>query len=131
MMRIGQRYRLRAWRIAWLALWLLPFGSAAAQGGGCAQPRSWRDIYPQPGQPRAEVSACLNNQAWEVRNLKVPFKSAVGSIEAQCEVWVIFFEGPSRSPARFAAQREINGAENEIFAEAAAAVTHFRRCLVP
>lgn len=111
---------------------VLALGAQAASAqdfGGCAQPRSWREIYLHPGNPQAEVAACLTDHAWTVRHLKIPLSSAAGGIVAQCEVDVTFFAGPQGSDARFAAQREVNSADNDIFADATAKVTHYRRCL--
>jgi hypothetical protein len=111
---------------------VLALGAQAAPAqdfGGCAQPRSWREIYLHPGDPRAEVAACLKDHAWDVRHLKVPLRSAAAGIVAQCEVDVTFFAGPQGSDARFRTQRELDSADSEIVADATAKVTHYRGCL--
>jgi hypothetical protein len=119
---------MRLARITLLAAaFLVPLPAAAQEG--CARPRDWRDVYPQPGQPRAEVDACLPDRAWDARRLKIPLRSATGGIVAQCEVSVIFFEGPQGSDARYQAQREIDAQDRDIVQEAAALVTHYRACL--
>lgn len=118
----------RAGRPAMLAMSLV-FALPANAQEGCAQPRDWRRVYPQPGQPREEVDACLPDKAWTARHLKIPLQSATAGIVAQCEVEVIFFEGPQGSDARFRAQREIDAEDRDILGEAAGLVTHYRACL--
>ncbi|HEY1880925.1 MAG TPA: hypothetical protein VGG68_13440 [Caulobacteraceae bacterium] len=103
--------------------------AAAQDFGGCGRPIDWREVYPEPGYPRAEVGACLKDKAWDVRHLKIPLRSAASGIVAQCEVDVVFFEGPQGSDARYRAQRELDAVDNEIVQNAAEAVTHYRGCL--
>jgi hypothetical protein len=75
-----------------------------------------------------EVAACLKAQAWETRNLNVPLKSAVAGIVAQCEVRVIFFEGPAGSPSRARAQQRVDADDRSALDRALADVTWSRRC---
>jgi hypothetical protein len=126
-MSVGERLRTSA---GWALVLALGAQAAPAQDfGGCAQPRSWREIFLHPGEPRAEVAACLKDHAWDVRHLKIPMSSAAGGIVAQCEVDVIFFAGPQGSDARFAVQRALESVDRDIEADATAKVTHYRRCL--
>lgn len=124
-MRLGRHRRMF---VGWTGV-LLFIAVAPAWAQTCGQPRSWRQIYLHAGDPRAEVFACLKDHAWDVRRLKVPLRSAAAGIVAQCEVDVTFFAGPQGSDARFRAEREINGVDAEIVAEATADVVHYRSCL--
>jgi len=123
-----QRYRPRERRIAWLALWLVLSGPAAAQGGGCAPPPSWSEANAGHGQPVAEVGECLRARAWEARNLNVPVNSAVAGIVAQCKVRVVFSEGAAGSPSRARAQQQVGVHDRQAQDEALADVTWVRRC---
>ena len=127
-MRTEQRYTPRGTWIAWLAPCLLVFGPAAAQNGGCAPPRPWSEANARHGPPEAEVGVCLKAQAWETRNLNVPIRSAVAGIVAQCEVRVIFFEGPAGSASRMRAQQQVDANDREALGQAFADVTWSRRC---
>ncbi len=111
------------------ALCLLAIAPQAIAQNGCAPPRPWSEATARQGQPRAEVSACLKGQAWEIRDLKIPLRSAAAGIVAQCEVRVTFAAGPEGSDARFRVQRALDAVDAEIVAEAAAVVTHYRSCL--
>jgi len=57
---------------------------ATAQGGAvdCRAPPPWS----QPGQPEAEMAACLKVKAYEARDVNVPPASKAAGIIAQCEV---------------------------------------------
>lgn len=127
-MRTEQRRRPRETWIAGLALCLLPLGPAVAQNGGCAPPRAWSEAGARHGRPEAEVAACLKTQAWETRTLNVPVRSAVAGIVAQCEVRVVFFEGPAGSASRFRAQQQVDANDREALDQALADVTWSRRC---
>jgi hypothetical protein len=126
--RTKQRYKARETWAAWLALCLLPFGPAAAQNGNCAPPSPWSEANARHGQPEAEVGACLKAQAWETRNLNVPIRSAVAGIVAQCEVRVVFFEGPQGSASRARALQQVDANDREALDQALADVTWSRRC---
>ena len=114
--------------IAGLALCLLLSGPAAAQGGGCAPPAPWSEAGARHGQPEAEVAACLKDRAWDIRNLHIPIQSAVAGIVAQCEVRVIFFEGPAGSASRTRAQQRVDANDRAALGQALADVTSSRRC---
>jgi len=124
--RTRQRYQPQ-W-IAWLPLCVLLVGPAAAQNGGCAPPRPWSEASARHGRPEAEVAACLKADAWETRDLNVPVRSAVAGIVAQCEVRVIFFEGPDGSASRTRAQQQVDANDREALGQALADVTWSRRC---
>jgi hypothetical protein len=128
MMRTGQPSGPHGTWFAGLALCPLLFGPAAAQNGGCAPPRPWSEANARHGQPEAEVAACLRAQAWETRNLNVPINSAVAGVVAQCEVRVIFFEGPAGSAARTRAQNQVDANDRQALNQALADVTWSRRC---
>ena len=123
-MRAEQRCKPR-W-IAGLALCLLPLGPAAAQT--CAPPRPWSEATARHGRPEAEVAACLSAHAWDNRTLDVPVRSAVAGIVAQCEVRVVFFEGPDGSPSRTRAQQRVDANDREAMDQALADVAWSRRC---
>jgi hypothetical protein len=123
-----RRKPLEKW-ITVLALWPLMFGPAAAQDGGCAPPRPWSEATARHGRPEAEVGTCLMARAWETRNLKVPVQSAVAGIVAQCEVRVVFFEGPAGSASRMRALKQINANDSVALDQALADVTWARRCV--
>ena len=114
--------------VAGLALCLLLSGPAAAQSGGCAPPRPWTEAGAPHGRPEAEVAACLRDRAWDIRDLHIPIQSAVAGIVAQCEVRVIFFEGPAGSASRARAQQQVDANDREALDEALADVTSSRRC---
>jgi hypothetical protein len=126
--RTQQRYRPCETSIAWLALCLLLSGPAAAQNGGCAPPRPWSEANASHGRPEAEVAACLRAHAWETRNLDVPIRSTVAGIVAQCEVRIVFFEGPAGSASRTRAQQQVDANDREALDQALADVTWSRRC---
>lgn len=123
-----QMYKPRGTGIAWLAFCLLLFGAAAAQNGGCAPPTPWGEANARHGRPEAEVGACLKARAWETRNLNVPIRSAVAGIVAQCEVRVVFFEGPAGSASRTRALQQVDANDREALNQALADVTWSRRC---
>jgi hypothetical protein len=111
-----------------LVVGLAPAASAAAQDRGCAPPPSWSEASGRYGQPEAGVTACLRAQAWETRDLNVPVKHHVAGIVAQCEVRVVFFEGPQGSVARFRAQQRIDANDHQALLRALADVTWARGC---
>jgi hypothetical protein len=127
-MRTEQRYKPRGIWTACLALCLLRFGAAAAQDGGCAPPRPWSEATARHGQPEVEVAACLKAQAWQTRTLNVPIRSAVAGIVAQCEVRVVYFEGPAGSASRFRALDKVNANDRAALDQAFDDVTRSRKC---
>ena len=94
---------------------------ATAAQSACAAPPAWPEPGAKPGQPDRELAACLQAQAYEIRNLSIPVVSAVGGLIAQCEIRVDQFEGSMQadSSAREAAAQQ----------EAAAAVAQYRQCV--
>jgi hypothetical protein len=111
----------RAGVIAALALISGCQQQVAAQQNPCGQPAAWPEPAAKPGQPERELAACLQQQAYETRNLAVPLQSAAAGIVAQCEIRVDQFEG-GPIPSRDA------GAEQAIMAQATAAVVQYRQC---
>jgi hypothetical protein len=111
-----------------LALCLLVCGPAAAQNSGCAPPAPWSEANARHGRPEVEVAACLGALAWQTRNLQVPIGSAVAGIVAQCEVRVVFFEGPAGSASRTRAQQRIDANDRQAQGQALADLTRSRRC---
>jgi len=126
--RTERRRKLCETWIAWLGLCLTLAGPAAAQNGGCAPPAPWSEANARHGRPEAEVGACLKALAWQTRNLNVPIRSAVAGIVAQCEVRVVFFEGPEGSASRTRALQQVNANDPEALDQALADVTWSRRC---
>jgi hypothetical protein len=127
-LRTEARRVSRKGRSLCLAFCLLPFGTAAAQSGGCGPPNSWSEATSRHGSPEAEVAACLKSRAWETRNLKVSIGSAAAGIVAQCEVRVVFLEGPAGSASRARAQQRVDANDRQAMDAAAAEVTWSRRC---
>jgi len=98
---------------------------ATAQDGAaaCAKPTAWREADSKPGQPQAELTACLRDQAYEIRDLKVPLESAAQGIVAQCEIRVDRFEG------RVGAAAPDQAADRAASAQASAVVAQYRQCV--
>ena len=65
---------------------------ALALGAGCAPPPEWPAAGATPGHPDAELAMCLKDRAWKAHAVRVPLKSRVAGIIAQCEVEVDRFE---------------------------------------
>jgi hypothetical protein len=125
MMRIEARARmLRGGALAALACLLAGCHPATAQDGAapCAPPPVWREADAKPGQPQAELAACLKDQAYEVRTLAVPVESAAAGIVAQCEIRVDRLEG------RVGAAASDADADRQAVQQATAAVTQYRQC---
>jgi hypothetical protein len=111
--------------LAALALCLLAgcHPATAADGASpCATPSPWRESDAKPGQPQAELAACLSDQAYQIRTLPVPVASAAGGIVAQCEIRVDRFEG------RVGVAAPDDAADREAVQQATAAVTQYRQC---
>jgi hypothetical protein len=128
MMRIEARARmLRGGGLAALASLLAGCHPATAQDGAapCAPPPPWREADAKPGQPKAELAACLSDQAYQTRTLPVPVASAAAGIVAQCEIRVDRFEG------RVGAAASDADADREAVRQATAAVTQYRQCVGP
>jgi hypothetical protein len=126
MLRIEERARmLRRGGLAALACLLAGCHPATAQDGAatCAPPPPWHEADAKPGQPQAELAACLKAQAYEVRNLAIPVESAAQGIVAQCEIRVDRFEGRVGAAAPDAA------ADREVVRQATADVTQYRQCV--
>jgi hypothetical protein len=107
---------------------LCTFTVGTAMAESCAQPPPWSEATARHGRPEAEVAICLRDHAWDVRDLKVPVNSAVAGIVAQCEVRVVFFEGPRGSPYQYKMQQRVDDNDRNALAQALADVTWARRC---
>lgn len=94
-------------------------------GQACAPPPPWREANAKPGQPALELAACLRDQAYETRTVKVPVESAAYGIVAQCEVRVDHFEGVIAEPG---SDQERQAADREAVRQATAAVEQYRQC---
>jgi len=68
-------------------------GCRPATADRCAAPPPWRQVYPKPGQPDAELWGCLNDAAWDARAVNVPLDSKAAGLIAECEVDVDKYEG--------------------------------------
>ena len=97
-------------------------GCHPATADPCAPPPVWLEANVKPGQPQAEVTACLKAQAYEVRSLTVPVESAAAGIVAQCEIRVDRLEGHVGASAPDA------DADRAVTAQATADVTQYRQC---
>lgn len=126
-MRIDERTRmLRRSCLALLTCGLVAgCHPATAQDGAapCAPPRHWQEANAKPGQPQAELAACLKDQGYDTRNLAVPVESVAAGIVAQCEIRIDRFEGRTGAAAPDAA------ADRAAVAQATAAVTQYRQCV--
>jgi hypothetical protein len=94
---------------------------AAARQNPCGPPAAWPGPDAKSGQPERELAACLQQQAYETRNLAIPLEAAAAGISAQCEIRVDRFEGgpiPSRDAST----------EQAIAVQATAAVIQYRQC---
>ena len=98
---------------------------ATAQDGAapCGPPPPWRETDAKPGQPQAELTACLKDQAYQIRNLPIPVTSAAAGVVAQCEIRVDRFEG------RVGAAAPDGVADRRAMQDAAANVTQYRQCV--
>lgn len=93
---------------------------ATAAQDPCAQPPDWPMPGAKAGQPDAELAACLKAQAWKIRGLTIPTRSAVAGIIAQCEIQVDQMEG---GPPADQSLRE--PAANQVATDA---VSQYRQC---
>jgi hypothetical protein len=124
MLRTVETLRRAPWGgVAGLALILLAGCSQAADSAAsCDAPKSWSESDAKPGRPKEELAACLRDQAYQIRNLAIPFVSATNGIVAQCEVRVDRFEGVT-APTFDAAS------EQATMQLATDDVTHYRQCV--
>ena len=88
----------------------------------CAPPPPWQETSAKPGQPQAELAACLKAQAYDTRTLAIPVESNAQGIVAQCEVRVDRLEGHVGASAPDA------DADRAVVAQARADVTQYRQC---
>jgi hypothetical protein len=126
MMRIeAPASMLRGGGLAALACLLAGCHPATAQDGAapCAPPPAWREADAKPGQPQAELAACLSDQAYQIRSLPVPVASAAAGIVAQCEIRVDRLEG------RVGAAAPDGDADRMAVQQATADVTRYRQCV--
>ncbi len=94
----------------------------ASSADPCAAPTPWSESAAKPGQPTAELAACLSDRAYQIRSLNIPVVSATAGIVAQCEIRVDRFEG-GPIPDRDAAS------EQATMQQATADVTQYRQCV--
>jgi hypothetical protein len=126
----GRFQRPRTWP-AVLAL-ILAAGcrsaTAQSQPGACAAPPAWRQPGAKPGQPDAELAACLKEKAWGARAVRVPVASKTAGLIAQCEVDVDQFEGRMVFGCAGGSQEEREAAEQQVQQQAAAAIEATQGC---
>ena len=103
-------------------------GTAQGAADNCAAPADWRATYAKPGQPQAELAACLKLQAYKIRKLNIPLSSAASGIIAMCEVDVDRFEGAIVTDNAMAPDAQRQAAEEETMQQATAAVTQYKTC---
>ncbi|MBV9509963.1 MAG: hypothetical protein JO303_06755 [Caulobacteraceae bacterium] len=103
-------------------------GAPQAAADRCAAPPDWRAAYAKPGQPQAELTACLKFQAYQTRKLAIPLSSAANGIIAMCEVDVDRFEGALVTDNAMAPDAERLAAEQNAMRQASAAVTQYKAC---
>ena len=116
---------LRRGALAALALCLLAgCHPATAEGGApdCGPPPAWSVATAKPGQPQAELTACLKYQAYQIRDLAMPVESAAAGIVAQCEIPIDRLEGHVGAAAPDAA------ADQAAVAQARADFTQYKQC---
>jgi hypothetical protein len=115
---------------ALLALMMLGgSGEAIAQATeDCAAPPAWSASAARPGNPDAEISACLRSEAYRARTLHIPVASVANGIAASCEVEVQRIEGAlSYDNAALPEARRL-ALERDVMRQATAAVTQYRSC---
>ncbi|HVN01957.1 MAG TPA: hypothetical protein VMT68_17285 [Caulobacteraceae bacterium] len=94
----------------------------------CAPPTPWNPPGAKPGQPAAELSLCLKDQAYADRNVTAPVQAVATGVVVQCEVEVDRFEGSvgaSLGPGSDDARKAADAAAVQ---QATAAVTQYRQC---
>ena len=114
------------WAVAVAAWAVAGCHPTTAQGSDCSAPPAWQELGAKPGAPEAELAACLKDKAYDARNVKVPFRSKVAGIIAQCEVDVdrfdsdLVLDGPNL--------RRLKAIEEEAQREATAAILAYQSC---
>jgi hypothetical protein len=103
-------------------------GCRPATADPCAQPPPWRQVYPKPGQPDAELWGCLNDAAWDMRAANVPLDSKVAGLIAECQVDVDKFEGNRMFGSATDADEDRAAAEQRAQQLARAAVAEYQAC---
>jgi len=91
-------------------------------------PPPWRQVYPKPGQPDAELWGCLNDAAWEARAVSAPLESKVAGLIAECEVDVDRFEGTMVFGSATGSDEELATAEQRAQQLARAALAEYQAC---
>jgi len=93
-----------------------------------AAPADWRAAYANPGNPQAELAACLKFQAHKIHRLKIPLSSAASGIITICEVDVDRFEGSVVTDNVMAPDAQRDAAEQDTMQQATAAMTQYKAC---
>jgi hypothetical protein len=117
---------LRGGLAALAGLLLVGCHPATAQDGAadpCAPPPPWLETSAKPGQPQAELAACLKAQAYDTRTLAIPVEPNAQGIVAQCEIRVDRLEG------HVGAAAPDQSADQSAVAQAKADVTQYRQCV--
>jgi hypothetical protein len=117
--------------LAALALWgLAGCHPATAQGGSaaCAPPPPWPQAGARPGQPDAELAACLSDRAYRARDVAVPLASKTAGVIAQCEVEVDRFEGAMIFGGATGSDEQVEATERRAEQLATAAVLAYQPC---
>ena len=94
----------------------------------CAAPPPWRQVYPKPGQPDAELWGCLNDAAWDSRAVIAPLDAKVAGLIAQCEVEVDRFEGNMVFGSATGSDEDRATAEQRAQQLAKAALAEYQTC---
>jgi len=100
---------------------------AGGGAGGCAPP-PWAQAFPRPGQPDAELAACLKDKAYQARTVNVPLDSKAAGLIAQCEVEVDRFEGTMTFGGGTGSAEERAAIEQRAQQQARAAVAAYQAC---
>jgi hypothetical protein len=99
---------------------------ATAQDGAndCRAPPPWA----APGQPNAEMAACLRDKAYDARSVNVPASSKVAGIIAQCEVEIDRAEPGMPFGGATGSDDERAARERQVTQWASAAVAAYQPC---
>jgi outer membrane murein-binding lipoprotein Lpp len=97
-------------------------GCAQGDPSSCSAPPPWQEANAKPGQPQAELAACLKAQAYDTRSMSIPLEPNAQGIVAQCEIRVDRLAGHVGAAAPDAA------ADQAALAQARADVTQYRQC---
>ena len=103
---------------------------ATAQGAfdACAPPPPWLQPGAKPGQPDAELAACLKDKAYDARSVAVPLQSKMAGIIAQCEVEVDHFEGAMPFGGGTGSEEQRDAVERQVEQQATAAILAYQPC---